>query len=299
MRRVPWLNIVLFVLTCMTTLYAGAMHRGLDPFYDMDALRYGIPYAVTLMTILLGHELGHYFASRIHGVSATLPYFIPVPPYMFYFGTMGALIRMKSPIRTRRALIDIGAYGPIVGFVLAIVASAIGLHYSEVVVLKSHGNMMIFGEPLIFTMLSKLVVGTIPKGADLILHPLAFAGWIGFFVTMLNLMPMGQLDGGHIVYALWGERRHRVMGEVIVGLLATAGLIGIFSEYGLFNINPGLSSHFWPGWLVWALLLKVMGLSHPPVYFHEPRLDRGHRFVGIASIVIFILTFMPVPVRIT
>lgn len=278
MRRLPVLNIFLFALTCLTTLMAGAIQLGFNPFTDPVSLVLGIPYAATLMVILLVHELGHYFASRAHRVDATLPYFIPVPPQVFLFGTMGAVIRMRSPIMDRRALIDIGAMGPIAGFLLALIASGAGLAMSEVITVPDAGLYLSFGEPMAFSFLSRVIVGSLPEGMDVLLHPVAFAGWIGMFVTMLNLLPVGQLDGGHILYALLGERHHKA-GAVVVGLLALMGF-------------------YWEGWFIWAALLLVMGFRHPPVYVWEPRLDTKRRWVALASVVIFILTFMPVPLSI-
>jgi len=275
-RRLPWLNALLFLLTCLTTLMAGAMHRGVDPLADPGWIAEGLPYSATLMTILLVHELGHYFASRAHRVDATLPYFIPVPPHLFFFGTMGALIKMKSPIMTRKALVDIGAMGPIAGFVIALIASAAGLALSDVAAMEGGGQSLVFGESMAFSFLSWLVLGPLPEGMGVVLHPVAFAGWIGMFVTMLNLLPVGQLDGGHIVYAIIGKVQEKV-GALMVGVLAALGF-------------------YWGGWFIWAVLLLVLGVRHPPVYYWEPRLDRRRKFMALLSMLIFILTFMPVPV---
>jgi membrane-associated protease RseP (regulator of RpoE activity) len=298
-RAIPWKNTALFLLTCMTTLIAGAYWSGLDPFADLNNLLAGLPYAAGLISILLVHEFGHYFASRAHNVESSLPYFIPVPPEIFIFGTMGAVIKMKSPIVTRRALMDIGAYGPIAGFVMALIVSVIGIGmsgYAEPV----GGDMFIrFGDPLAFSMLAGLLKGQPPPGTELALHPVAVAGWIGMFVTMLNLMPMGQLDGGHIVCSLLGYSRHRWVSEIAVVILAPVGIVGFLAEFGAPGFPPGLLEYFWPGWAIWAVLLKVIGLRHPPVLYWEPVLDGKRKAAALVSLIIFILTFMPVPVTIS
>lgn len=272
--RLPWVNLVLFVLTLMSTVAAGAMQAGVDPIADPAGLAEGLPFALTLMTILLCHEFGHYFASRHHHTDATLPYFIPAPSII---GTFGAFIKMTSPIRTRRALIDIGASGPIIGFVVAVAATVVGLSMSEFMLLPPDTEGMLgLGDSILFSWLADVIVGTPPEGMDILLHPMAFAGWIGLFVTSLNLIPIGQLDGGHILYAVLGPL-HRPISRVLVLCLA---LVGAF---------------FWQGWLLWAVLMLVLGLRHPPVLFWEAPLDPARRKVALASLVIFILTFSPEP----
>jgi membrane-associated protease RseP (regulator of RpoE activity) len=295
---IPWKNTALFLMTCLTTLLAGAYWNGIDPLASFDNFLAGWPYALGLISILLVHELGHYFASRAHRVQASLPYFIPVPPDLFIFGTMGAVIKMRSPILTRKALLDIGAYGPIIGFVMSLFVSLVGIGLSGFEQPASGGILIRFGDPLAFSLLANLIAGHAPQGTELMLHPVAIAGWIGMFVTMLNLMPMGQLDGGHIVCSLLGYKGHRWVSEIAVAVMAPVGIIGILAEYGLYGIPVGLKEYFWPGWLIWAVLLKVIGTGHPPVYYWEPVLDRKRKVVALISILIFILTFMPVPVTI-
>jgi membrane-associated protease RseP (regulator of RpoE activity) len=276
MRRIPYIHIVLFGLTFLTTLAAGALQLGIDIISQPGRLIEGLPFAGTLMAILLSHELGHYFVSRHHRTVATLPYFIPAPSL---FGTFGAFIKMKSPIITRRALVDIGASGPIVGFCFSLVAVAVGLSLSRVIAIPEAGASMVLGESLIFKAIAWVVLGPIPEGMDIVLHPVAFAGWIGLFVTSLNLLPIGQLDGGHVMYAVIGER-HRKVSKALVGLLAVVGLLS------------------WPGWVIWAVLMLVLGLRHPPVVYWEPGLQRSRRAVALAALVIFILTFVPTPMEI-
>jgi membrane-associated protease RseP (regulator of RpoE activity) len=271
-RRFPWLNLVLFVLTIFTTLLAGALQQGLNVFTNPWALVVGIPFSFTLMTILLTHEMGHYLTSRYHRVGATLPYFIPAPSII---GTFGAFIRMTSPILSKRALLDIGASGPIAGFVVAIGAVAIGLHYSTVVETPALEGMKL-GEPLIFSLISNMVIGSVPDGYDVLLHPIAFAGWIGLFITALNLIPIGQLDGGHVVFAVFG-RRHRTLSLLMIPTLILLGMYG------------------WPGWFLWAVLPLIFGINHPPVLDGDIPLDRPRKIVGWVSLVIFILTFTPTP----
>jgi membrane-associated protease RseP (regulator of RpoE activity) len=297
-RVIPWKNTVLFLLTCLTTLIAGAYWYGVDPFSDTGSLLSGFPYALSLISILLVHEMGHYIASRVHKVQATLPYFIPVPPDLFIVGTMGAVIKMKSPILKRRALLDIGAYGPIAGFVLSVAVSLVGISLSGYGEPVTDGLLIRFGDPLVFTLLADMVAGQPPEGTELLLHPVGVAGWIGMFVTMLNLMPMGQLDGGHIVCSLLGYRGHRWVSEIAVAIMLPAGIIGFLAELGAPGFPPGLTEYFWPGWAIWGVLLKVIGLRHPPVYYWEPHLDRRRKVVALVSLMIFILTFMPVPISV-
>lgn len=264
----------LFITTVGTTLLAGVVIDGGDPFRHPGEIYRGIPFSFTLMAILLTHEMGHYITSRYYGVRASLPYFIPAPPYPFVIGTFGAFISMRSPILRRGPLLEIGAMGPIAGFVVAVVAVVVGLQHSTVQPADSLQGMKL-GSPLLLQGLSALLVNAPPAGHDLLLHPIAFAGWIGLFVTALNLLPIGQLDGGHITYALFG-RRHRTVS--IVAVLAL-GILGLW----------------WPGWLVWGVLGAIIGLRHPPVIDQELPLNRRQRVIAWTSVVIFVLTFTPVP----
>lgn len=267
MNKFPATQVLLFITTCFTTLFAGAVQQGVDPIAHPASLILGLPFSLTLMFILLFHESGHYLTAIFHKTEATLPYFIPgIPP----IGTFGAFIKMKSPIYTRGALIDIGASGPIAGFVVSLIASVVGLSMSEVV--NVNGNVgMTLGDSLLFTGLSRLIVGH-----DVLLHPIAFAGWFGFFVTSMNLIPVGQLDGGHILYAFAGKKQKNF-------------------SYALVAVMSVLGYLYWPGWLVWAVLLLLLGIKHPPVMYWEEPLDPRRRNIGIASLIIFILTFIPAP----
>jgi membrane-associated protease RseP (regulator of RpoE activity) len=273
MKKIPFLHISLFVLTFLSTLLVGAVQTGADLIKEPLKIYKGIPFSLTLMIILLSHELSHYFSSRKHGVEATLPYFIPAPTI---FGTFGAFIKMKSPIVTRKALIDIGASGPIAGFIISVIATIIGLNMSEIVSSAQAKGALNLGDSLLFSLLSRIVLGVTPSDSDILLNPVAFAGWIGLFVTSINLIPVGQLDGGHIAYALLGEKHTRL----------SFMLIFVMILFGLF---------LWEGWFVWAVLLLILGLRHPPVIYWEVPLDSKRKFIGWLALVIFILTFIPTP----
>jgi membrane-associated protease RseP (regulator of RpoE activity) len=270
-----WLNITLFLLTLMTTLAVGAMYEQVGL---ADLLRHpwlvlkGLPFSLSIMGILLVHEMGHYIASRLHSVEATLPYFIPFPTII---GTMGAVIRIKSPIPTRKALIDIGSAGPIAGVIAALPLTFIGLKLSSFVPKTDMGGALVLGDSLLFKLISFLAMGSPPEGYDVMLHPVAFAGWIGFFVTALNLIPVGQLDGGHIAYALMG-RWHKPFAWAFWAILLVAGI-------------------FWPGWWWWALLILIFGIKHPPTLVDTVALDPGRKVLGLVCLLLFILTVTPVP----
>jgi membrane-associated protease RseP (regulator of RpoE activity) len=276
MKKFPFLHLILFVLTILSTLLVGAMQTGTDLLKEPGKIYKGIPFSLTLMLILLSHELSHYFTSKRHGVRATLPYFIPAPTII---GTFGAFIKMKSPIVARRALIDIGASGPIAGFIISLIATVFGLVLSEIVPVSQTSGALNLGDSILFSFLSGIILGAIPSGSDILLNPVAFAGWIGLFVTSINLIPIGQLDGGHIAYALMGEKHIRLSMSLILIMI----LLGLLS---------------WEGWFVWAALLLILGLRHPPILYWEVPLDRKRKVIGWFALVIFILTFIPVPFKI-
>ncbi|MEW6068155.1 MAG: site-2 protease family protein [Nitrospirota bacterium] len=276
MKKFPFLHLLLFILTLISTLIAGALQSGINILEEPGKIYKGFPFAITLMTILLSHELSHYFASKKHKTKATLPYFIPAPTII---GTFGAFIKMKSPIITRRALMDIGAAGPVVGFIFSLIFSIIGLSFSEVVAIKNTEGALSLGNSILFSFLSDIILDYQHGSQDILLHPVAFAGWIGLFVTSLNLIPVGQLDGGHIVYALMGERHFYISNLLIVIMI----FLGLW---------------LWEGWAIWALLLLILGLRHPPVLYWELSLGFKRKFIGWFSFGIFILTFTPVPFKI-
>ncbi len=201
------------------------MHEGVDVIAEPLKVYKGLPFSVALLLILLFHEFSHYIASKKHGIEASLPYFIPVPPPLSIFGTFGAVIRMKAPITTKNALIDIGASGPIAGFIISVIATIIGLSFSKIMPSPTSvdGIFLHFGDSLLFKGLITAVLGTVPDNYDVFLHPVAFAGWIGFFVTSINLIPVGQLDGGHILYALVGDK-HAIFSKLLIGVMFIMGI---------------------------------------------------------------------------
>lgn len=278
-RKSLILHIVLFILTFFSTLLAGAMQTGVRILKEPEKIYKGLPFALTLMAILLSHELAHYFTSKRYNVKATLPYFIPAPPIISIIGTFGAFIKMKSPIATRRALLDIGVSGPIAGFIVSVIVSIVGLSFSKVVPLKQVEESIHLGDSLLFTLLSRVILDYHPGSQDVLLHPIAFAGWIGFFITFMNLIPVGQLDGGHIAYALLGEKH-------------------VYLSHGLVLVMVLLGLLLWEGWALWAILLLILGLRHPPILYWEVPLDDRRIFFGWLALVIFVITFIPVPFKI-
>lgn len=267
---------VLFIVTIFTTMAAGALYQGANIFADAYQLTKGIPFSASLLFILGTHELGHFIASRRHGVATTFPVFIPGPPIPPMIGTFGAVIRIKSPITTKAALVDIGAAGPLSGFVVALFVSAWGLSLSALVPKTNIAGALGLGDSLVFKLLSWLIFGAVPEGYDVFLHPVAFAGWLGMFVTAMNLLPIGQLDGGHIIYALLGPR-HRLFSLFMIAVLV---VLGIFT---------------WPGWFVWAALIAIIGMWHPPIEDQHVAMDGRRRLVSAAALAVFILTFIPTP----
>ena len=276
MRKIPYLNIVLFVLTFISTLTVGAMHEGIDVVAEPLKIYKGWPFSIALLLILLFHEFSHYVASKKHRIEASLPYFIPAPTL---FGTFGAVIKMKSPITTKNALIDIGASGPIAGFIVSVIATVIGLSFSRIMPVHDAVNVISLGDSLLFKGLARAILGAVPDNQDIYLHPVALAGWIGFFVTSLNLIPVGQLDGGHILYALLGDK-HEVISKLLVGLMFIMGFL------------------LWDGWIIWGILLIIIGFRHPPIVYSEMPLDPKRKIIGWISLAIFILTFTPVPIMV-
>ncbi len=307
-KRRLWLHVAFFALAIITVLAAGAElnreHHRLIPLVPFDFVgrvvgslgvddaaaimdehwpRFvgemlgGVPYAAALLFILLAHEMGHYVAARWYGVDATLPFVLPAP---HFFGTFGAVIRMRSPIIHRRALFDIGIAGPIAGLVASVGVCCYGLRLSTYVITPTgNGPAFVFGESFAFEWLELLMNGRAPAGWQLMWHPVVLAGWFGLFITFLNLLPLGQLDGGHIWYALFG-RGQRAVGLITFGMLLGLGLM-------------------FPGWWALALLvLAVLKIRHPRLVDESVRLDRGRLVLGAFIIVVFVLLFIPVPIDI-
>ncbi|HLW70361.1 MAG TPA: site-2 protease family protein [Candidatus Binataceae bacterium] len=292
--RIPMINWALFLITLLTTTMAGASQTEtpfslLHPLATFSALSGGLTFSIPLMAILLAHEMGHYLTSRRYHVDTSLPYFIPAPvPSLFFIGTFGAFIRMRSVPRTRRAMFDIGAAGPWAGFVVSMIAIVIGLRWSQVAPLDTSQGGLDLGNSIIFWSVARVVLGIDPNSVNVNLHPTAFAGWVGILVTTLNLLPIGQLDGGHVIYALFGPRAHRIISRLVwVGCLLMA-VIPYF-----------LHLNFWPGWLLWFVLVLVLGLGHPTTLDIDTRLQGGRRLAAWASVLLFVVTFSPVPFSIT
>jgi membrane-associated protease RseP (regulator of RpoE activity) len=283
---VHWL---LFGLTFVTTTIVGVvLTLGFESNRPIDLDQYvsvfavigarplvmlqGLAFSVTLMSILLAHELGHYFACLYYGIDASLPYFLPFPSPI---GTLGAFIRIRSPIYTRRALFDVGIAGPLAGFVMLLPAMAIGLAYSKVIPGIAERGELIFGVPAIQRALEWVMFPGV-RAADIYLHPVARAAWVGTLATALNLLPIGQLDGGHILYSVAGNR-HKLVSWIFLLLLVALGI------------------WLWHGWLVWAVLL-FFGRRHPSIIDPE-MLGAGRKQLAWLTLIIFLLCFTPAPLR--
>lgn len=273
MRR-HWIHILLFVLTVASTCVTGGLRYSEDGSVHLS-LTDGLSYSVPVMLILLGHELGHYFMSRRYGMRSTLPYFLPFP--FSPFGTLGAVIRMESPISSRRALFDTGVAGPLAGLVLTIPAIVIGLELSNITpASKLPGGTIRLADPLLFSLIQSLTLGKIAEGQEVILHPIGFAGWVGLFVTALNLLPVGQLDGGHVIYALFGRRSR----TVFVLTIAVMAFITIFYN---------------PGWILLLILIILFGFRHPAPLDDETPLDGKRKIMGGIVFGVFLVSFSPAP----
>ena len=261
------IHIILFILTVASTW-----------------LTWGPLYSITVMLILLGHEMGHYFMSRRHEMSATLPFFIPFPPIILPsgvvlespFGTLGAVIRIKSPFASRKALFDMGVAGPLTSFFLSIPAIVIGLKLSKVLPQSHMPTGFIFSDPLLFSFVQELLLGQIPENYIVMAHPIAYAGWVGLFVTALNLLPVGQLDGGHITYALLG-RKSRAIFFITIAVMA----------FITFFYNPL--------WIVLVILMVIFGPRHPLPIDDITPLDWKRKLLGGFVFFVFILSFQPNP----
>jgi membrane-associated protease RseP (regulator of RpoE activity) len=318
--------VLLFLATVVTTILAGALQaKGAEAFASLRNILSGVPFSVSLLGILLAHEMGHYFTSRHYRVQASLPYFIPVPTII---GTMGAVIRMRAVIRDRRILFDIGIAGPIAGLVVALPAALIGLKLSTVIETGSAAGGIELGDSLLFLALTRWVFGSLGETQTVLLHPVAFAGWLGFFLTSLNLLPMGQLDGGHVTYGIFGPR-HRIVsrGVFLVLLLWSVhrvlalpdpfawlwglafcwvGARAAFSADGspllrvftLFLGIIGILGNLAPTtsvWVVWIVLMCFLRLDHPPTRDAAGTLNPTRKVLGWIGLIVFLITFIPEP----
>src|SRR5438093_20143 len=288
-RRVG-LNLLLFVVTCVSTLAAGLSFAG-SPMFDAlrsspSAARFlaGAPFAVTLMAILSVHELGHYFTARHYRAAVSLPYFIPAP---LGFGTFGAIILMRSPARDRNSLFDIAVAGPLAGLAVAFPAILLGLAWSSVVPVPP-GGYVAFGDSLLTWALAYLRFGAIPPGHMVFTHPMADAAWAGFLVTALNLFPVGQLDGGRIAYALFG-RHHRVIGKATVAALLAVGVGSFFWALSTPGGDAVSATAASMNWFVWAaLIFFLVGFHHSPPLDDLSPISAGRRVIGIICLVLLI-----------
>lgn len=300
-----WVNIILFILTFLSAILAGVGWLNRDPF-DLSNFKLGVLYSILVLTFLSFHEFGHYFAARIHNVKVTLPFYIPFPLlWLNPFGTMGAVIRIRQQITSRKALFDIGIAGPVAGFVAAAAMLVYGMtHLPPFEYIYSiHPEYMTTGVPtsgfsfgpnLIYLGLAKLLTGSpdvfLPPMNEMYHYPFLCVGWFGMFVTALNLLPVGQLDGGHIIYSLFGVKSKYIartffgfiLGMGLIGLLPFLG-IQVFSEYGLLN------------WLFWAMLIFfVIRIDHPPFYDPEP-VGTARNLWGVFALFMFTVSFTPMP----
>lgn len=283
-RRI-WLHALLFVLTVITTSLVGGITNvsaddvaGVSDLVSLllhpAVLRAGLSFSLPLMLILLSHEMAHYWACRRHNLDASLPYFLPLP---IGIGTLGAFIRIRTPLATKRELFDVGASGPLAGFLVSIPVLVAGLALSTPVANLPERGYMLFGEPLLFELLGRLLHPDLATGGDLLLHPVGMAAWFGLLVTALNLLPFGQLDGGHITYALIGRWHRRIAWPLL------AVLVGLGFK--------------WSGWWIWAVIALVMGVRHPWIPGQDEPLDPRRRLLAWLCIVVFVLCFTPQPIQ--
>ena len=302
-----WLHLALFLAALASAVVAGGFLEGADLLdtrfvqiggaylpmptgLRLGELALGLPFALAFLAVLLGHEMGHYLIARRHGVAVSLPYFIPFPPYFSIVGTLGAFIRIRSPVMRRAVLFDIGIAGPIASFLLSLPLLLVGLRLSESVhfvepgiypfIVHFLGEPIRIGSSLVLQLAAALSVPGFEPGSAVILHPLAFAGWLGIFVTALNLIPLAQLDGGHILYAVRG-RAERGFGVALIAALAALGFV-------------------WRGWWLWGAVALLLGrgrISHPPVLAGWLPVGRGRRLLAWGALALLALTFSPAPLQ--
>ncbi len=294
-----WINILLFLTTIVTTMMAGAILLGKDYLTDFSSILYGWKYSLAVLTILTAHEFGHYLFAQYHRIKTTLPYYIPLPLPGFHFGTLGAFIRMKSPIHNRTALLDVGAAGPIAGFVMSLFFLIIGyatlpdrqgiIAFIETIHpfnITGEGTInIILGKSLLFAFFNDFVGhGRLPMN-EIYHFPFIFAGWIGFLITAINLIPIGQLDGGHILYALV-QKRARLFGILSFSLLLLLNFVLIIEFF----------SFVWVLWII--LIFLLIGFRHPPTLEDNYPLTPKRKITGWTCLFLFILCFPPLPLYI-
>ena len=289
---IPWTNLVLLVATILSTLFAGAYYwyqvpLTSEPWRALEAW----PFVVAILGVLGIHELGHYVMSRYHDVQASLPYFIPLPTYI---GSMGAVIKMKGQIPDRKALFDIGAAGPLAGLVATVIVTAIGLQLDPLPAQEAAAAQAAAGDALVefnhppLLEIIAWATGTTAQLEDGIVHPVVFGGWVGMLVTLLNMLPVGQLDGGHILHAMVGEQQERISGFVPLALFGLAGYLLVIAD-GVDSVGI---------WMMWGLFAMGLAYAGPANPIREEQLDRKRLAVGILTFLIAALCFTPVPIEI-
>lgn len=297
-----FLHLTLFLLTFFTTTIAGVLWLNRDGF-DLRNFPAGLPYSISLLCMLAAHEFGHYFAARFHGIRTTLPFFIPIPPFLVNpFGTMGAVIRIRSPIQSKKALFDIGIAGPLAGLAVTVAIILLGfftlpekeyiysIHPEYALTGQIPETGLTFGHSLLTWVLAKVFSETafVPPMNEIYHYPFLCVGWFGLFVTSLNLIPVGQLDGGHILYAISGKKQG-VVARAFVIILILLGISGFLPFLGV-DVQPGTV-----GWLLWAaILIFIIKLDHPPIAYAE-ELDQRRSVLGWITFGIFMVTFAPIP----
>ncbi|MCP4898204.1 MAG: site-2 protease family protein, partial [bacterium] len=275
-----WLHITLFLATFASTTVIGGLFWGglteelaqlpLERLLIHPAfIAQGLLFSVPLIVILLAHELGHYFACRAHGLVATPPFFIPFPVPLVGIGTLGAVIRVKEPIRNKGQLLDVGAAGPIAGFVTLLPFLIFGILASDIGEISEEAAYIVFGEPIIYRVFEWALMPDLPEGVGVMLHPTGVAAWFGVMVTLLNMLPFAQLDGGHVCYSLFGHW-HRRAAWPMLAILAVLGFV-------------------WPGWWLWMVIVLVMGLRHPRIWDEAVPLDPKRQLTAWVAIAIFVL----------
>jgi len=308
-KHSPLINLILFVITFITTIFAGLeWTTGTPGPYDISALANGLPYSLSILFILSVHEFGHYFAARYHKVDATLPYFIPFPPIMGFlnFGTMGAVIKTRSTVMDNKAMFDIGVAGPIAGFFASVIILIYGFTHLPGVdyLLAIHPDYfqpeyaenilsLQFGDTLLMTFLRDTFTNSnqfVPPMTEIYHYPYLCAGWFGLFVTSMNMILVGQLDGGHISYSMFGKIKHEAIASISMIILIVLGVLGTLETFLELNIGIG-----WTGWLFWSFILYfVIKVKHPPVTNFSP-LDFKRMALGHFSFFILVVSFSPAP----
>ncbi|NOQ98213.1 MAG: site-2 protease family protein [Calditrichae bacterium] len=293
-----WVNVILFLLTILTTMMAGAVLVGKNYLIEFSDIFYGWKYSLAVLSILTAHEFGHYFAAQYHKIKATLPYYIPLPIPGIHFGTLGAFIKMKSPLQSRIALLDVGAAGPLAGFVVSIFILILGywqlpdkqgitqiidaIHPPDV---EGEVLNLVLGKSLLFSFFNDIIGGGRLPMNEIYHFPLIFSGWIGLLVTAINLIPIGQLDGGHILYALV-QKKARILGILAFALLLILNFV-LIVQYLSFI------------WVLWIILIFVLiGFRHPPTVDDKLELTSRRMATGWICLLLFILCFPPLPLYI-